>query len=77
MPFESYMPRYIPSCTYQREELRKRQSITSFSNELARAGFRTVLTYDIAENAALQRTFLYQVVDESNAKADEMHESNW
>lgn len=76
-PFESYMPRYLLSCTYEQEELRKRQSITSYANELGRAGFRTILSYDISKNALLQRTFLYQVIDENDPKAEEMYESNW
>lgn len=75
-PFESYVPRYLLSCTYRQEEMKRRQSITRYANELSRAGFRSLLRYDIGKNALLQRTFLYQVIDEIELKKEEMYESN-
>ncbi len=75
-PFESYVPRYLLSCTYRQEEMKRRQSITSYANELSRAGFRTLLSYDIGQNAMLQRTFLYQVIDENDVKKEELYETN-
>lgn len=75
-PFESYMPRYLLSCTYQQEHMRKRQNITSYANEIGRTGFRSVLTYNIRKAAQLQRTFLYQVIDENCPEKEELYESN-
>lgn len=76
-PYESYVPQYLLSCSYKQEEMKKRQSITSYANERGRVGFRTVLKYNIAKSAELQRTFLYQVVDGKDLRKEELYESNF
>lgn len=76
-PFESYVPRYLLSCTYKQEEMKKRQNITAYANELGRAGFRTCLDYNIAKSCELQRRFLYQYVDSDDVKKEELYESNY
>ena len=76
-PFESYVPRYLLSSTYKQEEMKRRQCITSYANELNRLGFRSVLRYNIGKNALLQRTFLYQFIDENDMKKEEVYETNY
>lgn len=61
-PFESFVPKYLISHTYDEEMSRKRQHITSYTNEMTRNSFRSILQYDLVRAAGLQKTFLYQIV---------------
>lgn len=75
-PFESYMPKYLLSHSFATEESRRRQHITSYSNEISRASFRSVLKYDILKAASLQKAFVYQTVDENDPEKSELFETN-
>lgn len=62
-PFEAFMPKYLLSHSYEVEERIKRQAITSYSNEMTRTGFRTMIRAEnIMRVASIQKTFLWQVV---------------
>lgn len=73
-PFEAFMPKYLISHSFSAEESRKRQHITSFANEITRASFRSVLAYDLMTACRLQKSFLYQLVDENDIDKGEMFE---
>lgn len=75
-PLESFMPKYLLSHTYEQEEIRRRQQITSYTNEMTRASFRSVLQYDLIRAANLQKTFLYQIVNENDVDAGEKYETS-
>lgn len=75
-PFEAYMPKYLLSHSYDEEEVKRRQNITSFTNEITRSSFRSVLEYDLERSALLQKAFLYQIVDENGSEAGEAFETN-
>lgn len=75
-PFESFMPKYLISHTYAVEESKKRQNITSYANEITRESFRSVLTYDLLTACGLQKSFLYQMVDETDVEKMEVYETN-
>lgn len=74
-PFESFMPKYLISHTYEQDEMRRRQQITSYTNEVTRASFRSMLQYDLPRAADLQKTFLYQIVDENDIDAGDKYET--
>lgn len=74
-PFETFMPKYFLSHSYDEEENKKRQHITSYTNEINRASFRSILEYDLERAALLQKAFLYQIVDENDPDAAEKFET--
>lgn len=74
-PFESFMPKYLLSHSYEQELLTKRQHITSYTNEINRAAFRSVLNYDLVRAARLQKAFVYQIVDEHQPENSEIFET--
>ncbi|CAN8073739.1 unnamed protein product [Agarophyton chilense] len=75
-PYEAYMPKYLLNHTYAEEERRKRQHITSYTNEINRSTFRSVLEYDLPRAALLQKSFVYQIVDETDLEKCEYYETN-
>lgn len=75
-PFESFMPKYLLSHSFAVEESKKRQHITSFTNEITRDSFRSVLKYDLMTAACLQKAFLYQIVDEDDIDLGVRFETN-
>lgn len=75
-PFEAFMPKYLLSHSFSVEESKKRQHITSFANEITRASFRSVLVYDLATASRLQKSFLYQIIDEDDPEKGELFEGD-
>ncbi|PXF42672.1 Glycine-rich domain-containing protein 2 [Gracilariopsis chorda] len=75
-PYEAYMPKYLLNHTYAEEESRKRQHITSYTNEINRSTFRSVLGYDLSHAALLQKSFVYQIIDEDDPDKAELYETN-
>lgn len=75
-PFESYMPKYLLSHSFAVEESKKRQHITSYTNEIVRTSFRSILQYDLMRACAIQKSFLYQIVDEDDPDRGEVYETN-
>lgn len=75
-PFEAFMPKYLLSHTYDDEESKQRQHITSYANEITRSSFRSILQYDLAMAAQLQKAFLYQIVNEENPDKGDLFEKN-
>lgn len=68
-PFEDFMPRYLQSWSWEEEERFLRSEITTYSNEMLRAGFKSVISTDVIERvAALQMVFLWQVVGQEGDK---------
>ncbi|KAI0566995.1 Glycine-rich domain containing protein [Gracilaria domingensis] len=75
-PYEAYMPKYLLNHTYAEEEHRKRQHITSYTNEINRSTFRSVLQHDLARAALIQKSFVYQIVDNDDPEKCEYYETN-
>lgn len=75
-PYESYLPQYLLNHTYEEEETKKRQHITSYTNEITRAAFRSVLWHDIAREVSLQRSFVFQIIDDKDPDKEEYYETN-
>lgn len=65
-PFECFMPKYLLSHSFAVEESKKRQHVTSYTNEISRDSFRSILEYDLMKAADLQKAFLFQIVDEDD-----------
>lgn len=74
-PFEPYMPKYLLSRSFDEEHHARRQHITTFTNEMSRVSFRSILTYDLIRAAALQKAFLYQIVDDLHPSSAELYET--
>lgn len=74
-PFEAFMPKYLLSHSYEEEEARKRHQITSYTNEITRSAFRSVLKHDLERAVALQKAFLYQIVNEDEPEKAELFET--
>lgn len=75
-PFERFMPKYLLSHTFDEVMSKQRQHITSYTNEITRAAFRSVLHYDLERAASLQKTFVYQIVDENDPLKAELYETS-
>lgn len=75
-PFEAFMPKYLISHSFAVEESKKRQHITSYTNEITRDSFRSILEYDLVTAANLQRAFLFQIVDEDDLEKGASYETN-
>lgn len=75
-PFESYMPKYLISHSFDIEENKKRQHITSYTNEIIKSSFRSIIQYDLREACHIQKSFLYQIIDETNFEKGELYETN-
>lgn len=74
-PFECFMPKYLLTHSYDEEMSKKRKHITSYTNEMSRQSFRSILKYDLPRAALLQKAFLHQITNENDIEAAELFET--